>query len=59
MNNEVVLNDTESNRDGEKVMNLSIQVWDTNGHQRRMKAIYVNDGVLCIDIDPTEIIAAP
>ena len=55
----VELNNTEANKDEEKVMNLPIQVWDSNGHQRRIRSIYADDGVLVIDIDPTEVIAAP
>jgi hypothetical protein len=56
---EAVIQEHEVNHAQGKVMNMPIQVWDTNGNQRRMRSIYADDGVLVIDIDPTEIIAAP
>lgn len=59
MHETVILQEHEVNKGEEKVMNLPIQVWDTNGHQRRLRSIYASEGVLVIDIDPTEIIAAP
>lgn len=55
----VQLANNESNKGEEKVINLPIQVWDTRGVQRRIRSAYASDGIIVIDIDPEEIIAAP